>query len=238
MQKLSSSKPDETEIQDSAVWKMICSQKTKLLNSFVRNFYNMRLLALFLTLAINFILLFYKVSSTIDDDEEVEITVCDDSTKGSQEVYFELEENSGYMKMILHSLAVLHTLISLGCIIGYYCLKVMTKYRELYGSACVSELLGLDKAALDFSSEAQESKRPVQKVALFRLNTVDVKYQIWKLGVVFTDNSFLYLTWCMFVSVLGHYNNVFFVAHLLDIAMGFKTLRTILSSVTHNGKQY
>lgn len=41
----------------------------------------------------------------------------------------------------------------------------------------------------------------------------------------------------MTMSVLGHYNNFFFAAHLLDIAMGFKTLRTILSSVTHNGKQ-
>jgi len=41
----------------------------------------------------------------------------------------------------------------------------------------------------------------------------------------------------MIMSVLGHYNNFFFAAHLLDIAMGFKTLRTILSSVTHNGKQ-
>lgn len=39
------------------------------------------------------------------------------------------------------------------------------------------------------------------------------------------------------MSILGHYNNFFFAAHLLDIAMGFKTLRTILSSVTHNGKQ-
>lgn len=41
----------------------------------------------------------------------------------------------------------------------------------------------------------------------------------------------------MAMSVLGHYNNFFFAAHLLDVAMGFKTLRTILSSVTHNGKQ-
>uniref|UniRef100_A0A4W5K2U9 Uncharacterized protein n=1 Tax=Hucho hucho TaxID=62062 RepID=A0A4W5K2U9_9TELE len=71
----------------------------------------------------------------------------------------------------------------------------------------------------------------------YRLNSVDVKYQIWKLGVVFTDNSFLYLAWYMTMSILGHYNNFFFAAHLLDIAMGFKTLRTILSSVTHNGKQ-
>ena len=41
----------------------------------------------------------------------------------------------------------------------------------------------------------------------------------------------------MLTSLLGHYNNFFFAAHLLDIAMGVKTLRTILSSVTHNGKQ-
>uniref|UniRef100_A0A673K9V6 Ryanodine receptor 2-like n=1 Tax=Sinocyclocheilus rhinocerous TaxID=307959 RepID=A0A673K9V6_9TELE len=279
-----------TTICDVMTYKYVFS----LQNCFARNFYNIRLLALFFTFAINFILLFYKVSIDFPD-EDVEIALRDDSTKDSQEVYFELEENSGYMKIILHSLAVLHTLISLCCIIGYYCLKVplvifkrekelarklefdglyiteqpseddikgqwdrmvintpsypsnywdkfvkrkvMAKYGELYGSARISELLGLDKAALDFSSEAQESKKPVQKVALFRLNTIDVKYQIWKLGVVFTDNSFLYLAWYMFVSVLGHYNNFFFAAHLLDIAMGFKTLRTILSSVTHNGKQ-
>lgn len=55
----------------------------------------------------------------------MEIALRDNRTKDLQEVYFELEENSGYMKMILHSLAVLHTLISLCCIIGYYCLKVI-----------------------------------------------------------------------------------------------------------------
>ncbi|XP_016379179.1 ryanodine receptor 2-like [Sinocyclocheilus rhinocerous] len=120
----------------------------------------------------------------------------------------------------------------------YFLDVVMAKYGELYGSARVSELLGLDKAALDFSSEAQRARDPYKRLPCdFRLNTIDVKYQIWKLGVVFTDNSFLYLTWYMFVSVLGHYNNFFFVAHLLDIAMGFKTRHTILSSVTHNGKQ-
>lgn len=52
-----------------------------------------------------------------------------------------------------------------------------------------------------------------------------------------SSQSFLYLAWYTTMSILGHYNNFFFAAHLLDIAMGFKTLRTILSSVTHNGKQ-
>lgn len=55
--------------------------------------------------------------------------------------------------------------------------------------------------------------------------------------VFFLYQSFLYLVWYTTMSILGHYNNFFFAAHLLDIAMGFKTLRTILSSVTHNGKQ-
>jgi len=54
----------------------------------------------------------------------MEIVLCDDRPKETQTLYLELEENSGYMKMILHVLAVLHTLISVCCIIGYYCLKV------------------------------------------------------------------------------------------------------------------
>lgn len=36
---------------------------------------------------------------------------------------------------------------------------------------------------------------------------------------------------------MGNFNNFFFAAHLLDVAVDFKTLRTILQSITHNGKQ-
>uniref|UniRef100_A0A674H147 Ryanodine receptor 2 n=1 Tax=Taeniopygia guttata TaxID=59729 RepID=A0A674H147_TAEGU len=280
-------------------------------NYFARNFYNMRMLALFVAFAINFILLFYKVSFSkcyflscaleniwarpclkcfisqyseqADDDERVIA------------VHYVLEESSGYMEPTLRILAILHTVISFFCIIGYYCLKVplvifkrekevarklefdglyiteqpseddikgqwdrlvintqsfpnnywdkfvkrkvMDKYGEFYGRDRISELLGMDKAALDFS-DAREKKKPKKDSSFSAvLNSIDVKYQMWKLGVVFTDNSFLYLAWYMTMSVLGHYNNFFFAAHLLDIAMGFKTLRTILSSVTHNGKQ-
>jgi len=49
--------------------------------------------------------------------------------------------------------------------------------------------------------------------------------------------AFLYSLWYFIFSILGNYNNFFFAAHLLDVAVGFKTLRTILQSVTHNGKQ-
>ncbi|XP_069548702.1 ryanodine receptor 2 [Brachyistius frenatus] len=298
----------ETQSPNSALWEMISTHNKSLLSYFARNFYNMRLLALFVAFAINFILLFYKVrqrstSSSPASQEEAGVTTsvyseeldsgAEDDSKGR--VYFVLEESSGYMEPSLRFLAVAHTIISFCCIIGYYCLKVplvifkrekevarrlefdglyvteqppeedikgqwdrlvintpsfpsnywdkfvkrkvMDKYGDFYGCDKISKLLGLDRAALDFSSERKEKRlrRDAAWSALF--NSIDMKYQVWKLGVVFTDNSFLYLAWYMTMSILGHYNNFFFAAHLLDIAMGFKTLRTILSSVTHNGKQ-
>ncbi|NWU72627.1 RYR3 protein, partial [Pterocles burchelli] len=112
---------------------------------------------------------------------------------------------------------------------------VINKYGDLYGAERIAELLGLDKSALDFSPVEEGVQEEASLVSW--LSSIDTKYHIWKLGVVFTDNSFLYLAWYTTMSILGHYNNFFFAAHLLDIAMGFKTLRTILSSVTHNGKQ-
>ncbi|XP_028459753.1 LOW QUALITY PROTEIN: ryanodine receptor 2 [Perca flavescens] len=302
--KTCSNKSEEPESQNSAFWEMISTHNKSLLNYFARNFYNMRLLALFVAFAINFILLFYKVASLpASQEEEVVVTsgnsedldsAADDDKQGRD--YFVLEESSGYMEPSLRFLAVAHTIISFCCIIGYYCLKlplvifkrekevarrlefdglyvteqpaeedikgqwdrlvinapsfpsnywdkfvkkkVMDKYGDFYGCEKISELLGLDQAALDFSSERKERRRLKRETAWSALfNCIDMKYQVWKLGVVCTDNSFLYLAWYMAMSILGHYNNFFFAAHLLDIAMGFKTLRTILSSVTHNGKQ-
>uniref|UniRef100_A0A8C0C321 Ryanodine receptor 2 n=1 Tax=Buteo japonicus TaxID=224669 RepID=A0A8C0C321_9AVES len=264
-------------------------------NYFARNFYNMRMLALFVAFAINFILLFYKEVPVVSAAESMKLNSLESDNQRVIAVHYVLEESSGYMEPTLRILAILHTVISFFCIIGYYCLKVplvifkrekevarklefdglyiteqpseddikgqwdrlvintqsfpnnywdkfvkrkvMDKYGEFYGRDRISELLGMDKAALDFS-DAREKKKPKKDSSLSAvLNSIDVKYQMWKLGVVFTDNSFLYLAWYMTMSVLGHYNNFFFAAHLLDIAMGFKTLRTILSSVTHNGKQ-
>lgn len=46
-------------------------------------------------------------------------------------VYFVLEESSGYMESSLHFLAVVHTIISFFCIIGYYCLKVPRAQPQL-----------------------------------------------------------------------------------------------------------
>ncbi|XP_030634419.1 ryanodine receptor 3 [Chanos chanos] len=268
--------------------------QTKMLNYLARNFYNLRFLALFVAFAINFILLFYKVTG--EDSEEVDPWTGggsdEDDEEGGME-YFVLQESTGYMAPTLRFLAVLHTIISFLCVLGYYYLKVplvvfkrekeiarklefdglyiteqpsdddikgqwdrlvintpsfpnnywdkfvkrkvINKYGDLYGAERIAELLGLDKSALDFNPTKETIVKEASLVSW--LSSIDTKYHIWKMGVVFTDNSFLYLVWYTTMSILGHYNNFFFAAHLLDIAMGFKTLRTILSSVTHNGKQ-
>uniref|UniRef100_A0A8C5JGF6 Ryanodine receptor 2 n=1 Tax=Junco hyemalis TaxID=40217 RepID=A0A8C5JGF6_JUNHY len=291
----------EPEVQESVFWKNIIAYQQKLLVSCYLTY------VYFVFAPVKRILQYcFKQVSTSAVTEEKELPVVSDgeSTKlnileSDDErviaVHYVLEESSGYMEPTLRILAILHTVISFFCIIGYYCLKVplvifkrekevarklefdglyiteqpseddikgqwdrlvintqsfpnnywdkfvkrkvMDKYGEFYGRDRISELLGMDKAALDFS-DAREKKKPKKDSSFSAvLNSIDVKYQMWKLGVVFTDNSFLYLAWYMTMSVLGHYNNFFFAAHLLDIAMGFKTLRTILSSVTHNGKQ-
>ncbi|KAG8317291.1 Ryanodine receptor 2 [Homalodisca vitripennis] len=109
--------------------------------------------------------------------------------------------------------------------------KVRQKYSESYDFDSISNLLGMEKTSFS-SQEAEESTGLVS----FILN-IDWRYQVWKAGVTITDNAFLYSLWYFTFSILGNFNNFFFAAHLLDVAVGFKTLRTILQSVTHNGKQ-
>ncbi|XP_072558334.1 ryanodine receptor 1-like isoform X2 [Paramormyrops kingsleyae] len=301
------------------LWNELDVQRNKCMNYLSRNFYNLRFLALFIAFALNFILLFYKVSDTppVPDNfegsgvfeesgvfegsgQEHEVSGIEDGggEEGGDEgpVYYFLEESTGYMQPTLSFLAILHTVIAFICIIGYNCLKiplvifkrekelarklefdglyiteqpedddikgqwdrlvlntpsfpsnywdkfvkrkVLDKYGDIYGRERIAELLGMDLASLDVSSQQHEKKHEKQDSSVFNwVTSVDIKYQIWKFGVVFTDHTFLYLVWYTVMSVLGHYNNFFFACHLLDIAMGVKTLRTILSSVTHNGKQ-
>lgn len=54
----------------------------------------------------------------------------DDDDEGVVE-YFVLQESSGYMAPTLRFLAVMHTLISSLCVLGYYYLKVFTRKRNL-----------------------------------------------------------------------------------------------------------
>lgn len=53
----------------------------------------------------------------------------------------------------------------------------------------------------------------------------------------FLEQQFLYNLWYLTFSILGNINYFFFAAHLLDVAVSIPSLKTILQSVTHNGKQ-
>ncbi|XP_060765620.1 ryanodine receptor 1 isoform X1 [Neoarius graeffei] len=322
VQKPSKAKKEKQATRDGGfeLWNELDVQRNKFMNYLSRNFYNLRFLALFIAFALNFILLFYRVSDTPPGDEELEGSGVfegsglfegsgeqmdssgaediggDDDDDEEGPVYYFLEESTGYMQPTLAFLAILHTIISFICIIGYNCLKiplvifkrekelarklefdglyitdqpedddikgqwdrlvlntpsypnnywdkfvkrkVLDKYGDIYGRERIAELLGMDLASLDVSKQ-QTDKKPQESdnSILAWIAAIDLKYQVWKFGVVFTDNTFLYLVWYTVMSLLGHYNNFFFACHLLDIAMGVKTLRTILSSVTHNGKQ-
>ncbi|TNN62818.1 Ryanodine receptor 2 [Liparis tanakae] len=223
------SKSDEPDLQESAFLKKIIAYQRKLLNYFARNFYNMRMLALFVAFAINFILLFYKVSTSSSVVEEREVVYTStrpdhsvqwdplggDAMETKEEVMeeageplkpvtvrFVLEESSGYMEPMLRILAVLHTVplvifkrekevarklefdglyiteqpseddikgqwdrlvINTQSFPNNYWdkfvkRKVMDKYGEFYGHDRISELLGMDKAALDFSDSHKKRK--------------------------------------------------------------------------------
>ncbi|TMS20963.1 Ryanodine receptor 3 [Larimichthys crocea] len=100
--------------------------QTKMLNYLARNFYNLRFLALFVAFAINFILLFYKVTGDYSDDEDPwngRGRSGEEEDEGALE-YFVLQESTGYMAPTLRCLAILHTIISFLCVVGYYYLKV------------------------------------------------------------------------------------------------------------------
>lgn len=110
--------------------------------------------------------------------------------------------------------------------------KVRARYAEQYDYEAISNLLGMDKGDSIKLDEEQKSR-----ILPSFLSNVDWQYQIWKWGVIFTDNSFLYIAWYFIFSILGNNNYFFFAAHLLDVAIAIPALRTILQSVTHNGKQ-
>ncbi|XP_055934795.1 ryanodine receptor-like isoform X1 [Argiope bruennichi] len=281
----------------------------KLVSFLARNFYTMKYLALVMAFAINFILLFYKVTvpgAEDDEDEEGEEEDSDDNGGGifgnvslddsailgdddeDLEEWVVIEEKVFYLEPVIRILAIIHSIISFCMLVAYYNLKVplaifkrekeiarslefdglyiseqpaeddinghwdklaistksfpvnywdkfvkkrvREKYSETYDFDSISNLLGMDKGSA-FSQEEEPS-------GIWGIITsMDWKYQVWKAGVTITDNAFLYNTWYFTFSVMGNFNFFFFAAHLLDIAVGFKTLRTILQSVTHNGKQ-
>ncbi|XP_064490365.1 ryanodine receptor-like isoform X2 [Ornithodoros turicata] len=289
----------------------------KIVSFLARNFYNMKYIALVLAFFINFILLFYKVSTGESSDQEdagsASETEMEDASEGGGlaeivsnitdavaealsdedeeelEEWVIIEEKVFYLEPVIRFMALFHSIVSFCMLIAYYHLKVplaifkrekevaramefdglyiteepaendvrvrwdklvistksfpvnywdkfvkkrvRQKYSETYDPEALSNVLGMDKSG-SLSHEQEESTGFISFIT-----NVDWKYQIWKSGVTITDNSFLYNLWYFTFSVMGNVNYFFFAAHLLDVAVGFKTLRTILQSVTHNGKQ-
>ncbi|XP_037033206.1 ryanodine receptor isoform X4 [Bradysia coprophila] len=110
--------------------------------------------------------------------------------------------------------------------------KVRQKYCETYDYDSISNLLGMEKNVYKTGPEVEE-----QTGLIAYILNIDWRYNVWKAGVTITDNAFLYALWYFCFSLLGNFNNFFFAAHLLDIAVVIPSLKTILQSVTHNGKQ-
>ncbi|CAI2723066.1 unnamed protein product [Schistosoma spindalis] len=107
--------------------------------------------------------------------------------------------------------------------------KVRNKYSIQYDYDEITRLLGMDK----ISSDTENGGTSLSKF----FGGIDIQYLVWKWGVVFTDISFLYLAVYFAASAFGNLNYFLYACHLLDVAVSFKTLRTIIQSVTHNGKQ-
>ncbi|VDP68243.1 unnamed protein product [Echinostoma caproni] len=107
--------------------------------------------------------------------------------------------------------------------------KVRNKYSVQYDYDEITRLLGMDKPVPD----ATASNSSIMSM----FTGMDLQYLIWKWGVVFTDISFLYLAVYFAASFFGNFNYFLYACHLLDVAVSFKTLNTIIQSVTHNGKQ-
>ncbi|KAM7538970.1 hypothetical protein Aperf_G00000057777 [Anoplocephala perfoliata] len=118
--------------------------------------------------------------------------------------------------------------------------KVLKKYREQYDQRQIMRLLGMKTGSSSGGSNSSKDRPEETSSSWFFptwLQEMDLQYLLWKWGVIFTDHSFLYLVVYFIVSLLGNKNYFFFSCHLLDVAISFKTLATIVQSVTHNGKQ-
>lgn len=68
-----------------------------------------------------------------DDEEEDSWENGDEEDEEDEDgmEYFVLQENTGYMAPTLTFLAIIHTVISLLCVLGYYYLKVRREWSSI-----------------------------------------------------------------------------------------------------------
>ena len=77
--------------------------------------------------------------------------------------------------------------------------RVRQKYSEEFEFDQISNILGMEKSAV--IPKEDDDKAGFMGGIL----DVDWRYQVWKLGVTFTDSAFLYLLFYFLFSVLGNY---------------------------------
>lgn len=84
------------------------------------------------------------------DDEEEEGSWGGEEEEGDEDdegmEYFILQESTGYMAPTLTFLALLHTVVSLLCVVGYYCLKVNTDCSHLITCIRITNISKPDSA--------------------------------------------------------------------------------------------
>ena len=256
-----------------------------------RNYYSIKLFALFLVVMINFILLTFKYELLEDDEKEHPDDWEPEEILDHPELLWVFD-----IEAVLWWLANLHSIMSVILVIGFYNLKVpltifkrekdvcrnmefqgvyieenpsedditgqwdrlviscqsfprcywdkfikkkvFEKYSVQNDPQKLHKILGTEKVGHNQpDNDCGKTEMGFRETIFSWVKSIDYQYTIWKMGVVLMDSNFLYLIGYLILSILGHYNYFFYAGNLIDIAMGFKTLRTILSSVTHNGKQ-
>ena len=110
--------------------------------------------------------------------------------------------------------------------------RVRQKYAEEFDFDQISNILGMEKSAVVPKEDPNEKSGLASGIL-----DVDWRYQVWKIGVTFTDGSFIYLLGYFLFSVLGNYNFFFFAPHLIDVAVVVPSLKIILKAITYNGKE-
>jgi ryanodine receptor 2 len=105
--------------------------RKNLMETFARNFYKLKYLALALAFLINFFMLFYKAimipSVSLADDGAIETTNTEESSIDELEEQLEvimMDADRYYFEYILKILAFTHSLVSFAMLIAYYVLKV------------------------------------------------------------------------------------------------------------------
>ncbi|XP_033127881.1 ryanodine receptor 2-like [Anneissia japonica] len=128
---------DEEE-EEEEVQPGLSNIKQTVLSFFARNFYNLKTVLLVLAFTINFLLLWFRATTSMEDVPDVPVDIAEpdinttlgNDTSGSLEEegdlpeVIEIAEGYYYINHILQTLCIIHTLASLSMLLAYCALKM------------------------------------------------------------------------------------------------------------------